>query len=549
MKTSILFLFCLFSVVAYGQFPPNFTWRKYVSPVDDQLRQGPCFTFASVGGVETMHALYFGTASGFLDLSERQVYSCGFPGGGVASIQTALEYINLNGAVTTTCVPYASGPGTACDSLLSDNSGIPIVLKSCSSIQNDINNCTNNKKRVKVNYQDVTNDMKIDNETIKSVLVNKGPIILSLESSQLHSNTMHAYLLYGWMTSNNTLYWLLRDSWPCKNRIEKRAAINIPAIFNNGTGNYKAFVITQAWEERYSNGWYDANLAITPFELESDNQIVKINEPSNNCYKEGTYTLSNMNLLPGTVFEGWSLRFGYSEYPNFGASINSSGYLSGHADAVTVVATIRRPNGLREYITKNIGPVGVPFRIEKRADWCPTQNQREIHLLVHIAAPPNCNCTSTMNFPPISNGYIFNYGSSAVIVSTASTAISYNVQISCQKTSGPSCPITNSMNPFVIVMPCGGYYREAKKDPDEEEFVFPQEQEGAVFPNPAEGKLVIRSAKKNNMRLINSFGNTVYQANFTGSTEVDISLMTRGIYIVELVSDDRHLKRLKVVFK
>jgi hypothetical protein len=549
MKTQILLLFCLFSAVAYGQLPSSFSWGKYVSPVGDQLRQGPCFTFASVGGVEAMHALYFGTANGFLDLSERQVYSCGFPGGGVTSIQTALQYINLNGAITASCVPYPSGPNSTCDSLLSDNSGIPIVLKSCSSIQDDINGCSSNKKRVKVNYQDVTNDMKIDNETIKSVLVNKGPIMLSFESPQLHSNSMHGYLLYGWTTVGNTLYWLLRDSWPCKNRFEKRAAINLPAIFNIGGGNCRAFVITQAWEERYSNTWYDANLAITPFELDTLNQIVKINVPSNNCYKEGTYTLSNMNLLPGTVFEGWSLRFGYSNFPNFGASINASGYLSGHADAVTVVATIRRPNGLREYITKYIGRVGVPFFVEKRADWCPTQNQREIHLLVRIASPPNCNCTATMNFPPISNGYIFNYGSSAVLVSTASQAINYNVQISCQKTSGPSCPITNAMYTYVIAMPCGGYYREAKKDTDEEELALPAEQEGTVFPNPAEGKLIIRSSRTNNVRLINSFGHTVYDANFAGSTEVDISSMTRGIYIVELLSDDKQLKRTKVFFK
>jgi len=83
----------------------------------------------------------------------------------------------------------------------------------------------------------------------------------------------------------------------------------------------------------------------------------------------------------------------------------------------------------------------------------------------------------------------------------------------------------------------------------EEEIIFPEEQEGAIFPNPAEGKLIIRSAKTNNLRLINSLGHTVYRADFAGSTEVDISSMNRGIYIVELITNDKQLKRSNVIFK
>lgn len=553
MKTRLLIIFCLLSSVAYCQYPSSFTWKKYITTAPDQLRQEPCFTFASVGAVEAMYGLSFGNG---INLSERHAYSCASNvGGGGTSIQKVMQYINTNGVVTAGCVPYPSvnsnGTAIPCDSMHQDYGPYQIVYKSCSDIQTDINNCSD-KRRVKANYLDVTNEIKNGNEAIKSILVNKGPIAISFEAPQLHGNAKHSYVLHGWSTSGGKLYWRFRDSWPCKTRTDLGAAVDLPTLFN-GNPSYKAFIATQVWEERYnaSSGWYNANLAIAPFELESENQIAKINAPSTTCYNEGTYTISN--LLPGSVLLGWSLRFGASNYPNYNATISSSGYLSGDAENVTIVATILRANGLKENITKHISRLGIPFYVEKRSDVC-FGNRREINLFVNVAKPANCNCSVTMNFPTFPNGYVINSGVSAYVVSTVAQGINYSVTVTCQKTTAPACPVTKTLNTFVVAMPCGGYYRGASQNRDKEEPAFgqeaefPEEQEGVVFPNPAEGILKIRAAKTNKMRLINSFGYTVYQADFTGSTEVDISKMTRGMYIVEILSEDRELKRTKVVF-
>lgn len=548
-KTLILLNLVFLSTVAAGQLPARFSWQeKYVSPVNDQLRLGPCYTFAAVGGVETMHHLYFGT--GAIDLSERQVYSCGAPSG-VAAIETALQYISVNGVTTAACIPYPSGSNVTCNEY-SDNGQYTIVLRPCSELQQQLDNCSF-KKRVKATYQQVTNDMKLGDEAIKSMLVTNGPIMLSFETPQLHQSGIHGYLLYGWETIGGTLKWLLRDSWPCESG-NIQAAVNLPAIFNSNS-NSRAFVINSVTEERYSNGWYNVNLPIVPFELDSVNQIVKINSPSGSCANQGTYTLRNLDKIPGAVLEGWTLRTSY-DYPNYGASITPSGYLSGHAAGVTVVAIIRRANGLREYITKPIGNVGVPLRVDKRADWCPTTGTREIHLFANSLTPPNCTCTTTMSFPPISNGYVINYGYFAVFVSTVTQSVNYSVQVTCQKTNAPGCTVTNSMNTYVLALPCNSYYgaamRQGDTDEDSEATGETDYSDGvSVFPNPAENKLIIDSKDPacNDVRIIDALGHVVHTGQVAGHTEIEIGNLSRGIHVVELVSKEKKIKRVKVIFK
>jgi len=545
----LLFLgITLMVTTAFGQYPANFSWNKYVTSPPDQLRQGPCFTFAAVGTVESMHNLYFGT--GIMDLSEREVYSCGNGNGSaVSSLAGALQYINSNGVTTATCIPYPVGQ---CSENDSDNGPNSIVLQPCATLQQQLANCSF-KRRVKAGYEDVSASIRAGTESIKAVLAIKGPIMIAIDPAILHQGAMHAYVLFGWATVNGQLNWILRDSWPCHpgNIQVNAAALNLDGIFNSST-NYKGYVINQVTEERYDNGWYNANLPIQPFELEPQNQLVQIVPPSSSCYGEGTYTLSGLDKVSG-VLVGWSLQSSYEYFST--AAVSSSGVVTGNGYGVIVTATFRRPNGLVEKVSKNIGVLGLPARVDKTADWCPTTSQREIHLSVNTPGVAGRTYTYAMNFPSISNGYVFNYGSSAVFVSTVTQSVSYSVTVTCQKTTAPNCPISNSFTTYVLALPCGGYYRAATDANAGVEMPANNDTENVVFPNPASHYLTIHpiGTTENNVTIINAFGNTVHSLRISATADIDISAIPRGMYLVQLTApganSQNQIKRVKVVFE
>jgi len=538
----------LMVTTAFGQYPANFSWNKYVTDAPDQLRQGPCFTFAAVGTVESMHNLYFGT--GVMDLSEREVYSCGNGNGSaVSNLASALQYINTNGVTTASCIPYPVGQ---CSENDSDNGPYSIVLQPCATLQQQLANCSF-KRRVKAGYEDVSASIRAGTESIKAVLAIKGPIMIAIDPVVLHQGAMHAYVLFGWATVNGQLNWILRDSWPCHaGDIQvNAAALNLDGIFNSST-NYKGYVINQVTEERYDNGWYNASLPIQPFELEPQNQLVQIVAPSSSCYGEGTYTLSGLDKVSGVLI-GWSLQSSYEYFST--AAISSSGVVTGNGYGVIVTATFRRPNGLVEKVSKNIGVLGLPARIDKTADWCPTSSQREIHLSVNTPGVAGRTYTYAMNFPPISNGYVFNYGSSAVFVSTVTQSVSYSVTVTCQKTTTPNCPISNSFTTYVLALPCGGYYRSATNGNVSAEVPVIDENKNIVSPNPASHTVTIHpvGTNENSVKIINAFGSTVHALRISAPTDIDISAVPRGMYFIELTGMDsdahQQMKRIKVIFE
>jgi hypothetical protein len=521
-----------------AQYPANFSWGKYITPVDDQKRQGPCFVFAAVGGVEAMHNLYFGTGS--IDLSERQVYSCGHPSG-VGDITTAVSYISTYGAIPATCAPY---PTEACSGL-SDNGPGRLVFQSydCSALQI---NCAA-QKRIKISYQDVTANIAAGAESIKSVLVNKGPIMLAFSSSALHTGAMHGYVLYGWTTVNGQLRWILRDSWPCDPQTALQSTVDLSTVSSN-----HAYVVTAVTEERYSSGWYNANLPIKPFELEPENQIVKINSPSS-CYNQGTYTLSGLEKISGATLIGWSIRNSY-DYSS-SATISSNGVLTGDAASVTVVATIQRPNGLQENITKVVGPVGVPVNVTKPVDWCPMTGRREITLTANALTPANSTTSIQFNIPASTNGsyYVINGGSSQYLVFFSTTAINYTVSV--QNTAPGGCATSFSTYRYVVAMPCGSYYRESLETVDSvnsSDDASKNQNIRIIFPNPAKNSLTIHplGSGRNDVILRTLLGSEAYVTRISQVTEIDVSRFERGIYIVEVKSrDGKQTQRAKVVLE
>ncbi|MEO6992501.1 MAG: C1 family peptidase [Lacunisphaera sp.] len=438
--TRILALSLLLASAAFAQLPPSFSWGKYVTPARDQLRQGPCYTFAGVGATEIMYQLLGGSAQEF---SKRQVYNCANPYAPAGDLPTVMNYLQNTGVIPATCYSY---PVAACNPDLSDNGQYPVVYEHINGATLE----TNCGRRIRITSEDVTSTLRSNADAVKSLLINKGPIALVMETLAMHGGGRHAYVLFGWTTVNGQLSWLFNDSWPCSAGY-RTFAIDLVTEFNRSSTNC-AYVISSLTEEHYANGWSKYNLPINAFELEPANQVAKIVNPTSGCFNRGTYTLSGLNLLNGATIVDWSLRTDGVYWSD--AVISPSGTVSGNASGVTVVATILRANGLLENITRNVGTVGMPVLIEKRSDAC-YGGRREIMLLAHTPTTPGVTTSVAINIPPSPDGkyYTIGSGSNSVYINYGGTgSITYNVTVQSTSTG---CSLNYTTTRYVVALPCG----------------------------------------------------------------------------------------------
>jgi papain like protease len=437
----ILVLFFVLVSSAVAQLPASFSWSNCVKPAGDQLRQGPCFTFAGVGTTEAMYRLFGGQQ---LDMSKRLVYSCANPTAPVADLPTVMSYLQNSGAIPAVDDPYPTG--VAPNPNLSDNTPPVIVYRQgFDGVAKQIAS----GRRIKVTYTDVGATLRSNADAVKSLLINKGPIALNLQSNVLHGGAQHAYMLIGWKTVNGQLRWIFNDSWPTAPGIVD-FALDLVHDFSVSSGSH-AYIVNTVSEEHYSNGWTPYPIPATPYELDSANQIAKIDGP-NGCFGRGQYTVSGLNLLPGATVVDWFLRSDYT-YPG-DASISSSGVVSGNAYNVTVVATVLRPNGMAENITKYVGTVGMPVRVDTVSSAC-YNGRREINLLARVPGAPGVTTTVSINIPPSTDGkyYTIPNGSYAVYINYNGTgAITYYVTVTMVSSS---CSDTYSTMRYVVVLPCG----------------------------------------------------------------------------------------------
>lgn len=383
MKKSMFFFLVSFQLSAFGAtslYPPSFSWQKYVSKVNDQIRQGTCTTFAAVGGVESMYNLYFGLPQKdllSLDLSERFAYAGTGSYGG--SIDQTLIFARDTGLVTAACEPYPLvesiiqpiGYKIEASENISEGrdfykgTQIRIVGKTYDGGPARFQLACPDKKRFRPNYENVSSELLYgDDERVKYLLVNRGPIMMHFYEPSMHF-TDHAYVLHGWYTnSTGKTVWLYRDSWPNSISMARPSTVSPAQIFKtpNVVTTPTAYIITDVTEERNSNGiWIYATPQHQPFELEPENQLVTINKP-NSCDNQGTYTLSNFERLDGANVYNWSIRatdLGTLKIEQrYQTKYLSVGILTGEGKGVTVVATIRRSNGLLENVTQAVGDVG-----------------------------------------------------------------------------------------------------------------------------------------------------------------------------------------------
>ncbi|HEX7025707.1 MAG TPA: hypothetical protein VF268_00555, partial [Gammaproteobacteria bacterium] len=177
----------------------------------------------------------------------------------------------------------------------------------------------------------------------------------------------------------------------------------------------------------------------------------------NSCLNRGQYSVAS--LPAGFSVTGWSVRASPAYYSD--AKISSTGVLSGSGADVTVVATVRRPNGLLENITLPAGDVGLPHRVDKINDFCVTSTQREFVLRLQSEHISGYSYDYSFDFPPSPDNsyYTLPYGANGVyVVSKKVQAINYSTTVGAVKNGDASCSESITVNRHVVSMPCSYSY-------------------------------------------------------------------------------------------
>jgi C1A family cysteine protease/putative hemolysin len=188
-----------------GDAPSSFDWRNYnmTTSVKNQASCGSCWAFAAVGGMEAKIEIERNDTIFDADLSEQDLVSCGVPlgyygghDGGCdgASLDDPLNYIRDTGITDEECFSY-----TATDSACTEK-------------------CNSSSRR---NWK-INNWTAISSSQMKSYLVERGPLVASLDVSDatwdngiarcsILNYSDHALVIVGYNDTGQ--YWILKNSW------------------------------------------------------------------------------------------------------------------------------------------------------------------------------------------------------------------------------------------------------------------------------------------------------------------------------------------------
>jgi len=196
--------------------PPSFDWRNkdgqnWLTPVKNQGSCGSCWDFAALGEVESKIKIARNDPDFDVDLSEQDVLSCSgagncLNGGGTMG---ALNYVKDFGVTDELCLPYTAVDSDGCTS-----SGCGYTPTYCSD------RCSSWDNRLwKVDNTEYVPD---DRETIKNYLIEKGPLVASLDWGAGYydngifrcsgsSSSWHAVVIVGYNDAEG--YWIIKNSW------------------------------------------------------------------------------------------------------------------------------------------------------------------------------------------------------------------------------------------------------------------------------------------------------------------------------------------------
>jgi C1A family cysteine protease len=209
--------------------PTSFDWRSrpkgnYLTNVKDQGQCGSCWAFSAVGTTEAALNIAADKVGNNFDLSEQYLVSDCLSGnncnGGWKDV--ALNFIKSDGIPDEACMPYVDGnwstgcgyTDTGCKTNCTYRTGGSCSDTTCSD------RCSQWSSRL--NKISSTGAVAAVRDTIKSTLISKGPLAVSLrmngtfDSNGVYkcttdSPTNHAVVMVGYDDADQ--YWIIRNSW------------------------------------------------------------------------------------------------------------------------------------------------------------------------------------------------------------------------------------------------------------------------------------------------------------------------------------------------
>ena len=224
--------------------PASWDWRSYgvVTPVKNQGNCGSCWTFSTVGVLESHYLLKYGGLA--RNLSEQQLVDCagGFDtfgcSGGLPS--HSYEYITYNGGIST----EAQYPYTAVNGTCKFKNGMQSVSVLGGSINITTDEVAIAQAVFEVGPTSISFTVTPDFKNYKSgIYINP-----TCPSGPLDVN--HDVVLVGFGNANNTDYWIIKNSWSPNfgeigfYRIER--GVNICGIKNCGSYPQSVIDVAQA---------------------------------------------------------------------------------------------------------------------------------------------------------------------------------------------------------------------------------------------------------------------------------------------------------------
>ena len=187
--------------------PDEWNWQEHngVSPVKDQGSCGSCWTFSTVGCMESAHLIKYGTLATY---SEQQLVDCA----------GAFENYGCNGGLPSQAFEYIMYNGG-----LASEDAYPYFAET--------RNCTVQSSDYIIDVEEgAMNITAGDEDELKDAVYNFGPTSVCFEvvddfdsytdgvySSTTCGNTQsdvnHAVLAVGYGTENGMDYWLVKNSW------------------------------------------------------------------------------------------------------------------------------------------------------------------------------------------------------------------------------------------------------------------------------------------------------------------------------------------------
>jgi C1A family cysteine protease len=189
-------------IITKNEKVDKFDWREkkgVVGDVTDQGGCGSCWAFSTIGNVESVNFIKRGD---YVRLSEQQLVDCGISTHGCQGgwMGDALkDMIKLGGFMTGKDYPYKS------------------MDQECQFDASEV--------AVKIDDFVVKKDFK-DDETLEDLIINYGPIAITVDASYLFdyesgildnpkcsTEINHAVLAVGWGIENDIPFWIIRNSW------------------------------------------------------------------------------------------------------------------------------------------------------------------------------------------------------------------------------------------------------------------------------------------------------------------------------------------------